>query len=108
MSNRQVQKMFQLMASGEAVEVASPMASVKKLARLAFVAQQFGYEYADVRQGGGHNGGLKMLIVPDPGPMPGSGPLRTGPSFRRPPVVGPCRPSCPTPWSSSRRGSTST
>ncbi|MEU8863748.1 hypothetical protein [Streptomyces umbrinus] len=68
MSNRQVQKMFQLMASGEAVEVASPMASVKKLARLAFVAQQFGYEYADVRQGGGHNGGLKMLIVPDPGP----------------------------------------
>ncbi|MGI3230303.1 hypothetical protein ACRJ4B_48075 [Streptomyces sp. GTA36] len=69
MSNRQVQKMFQLMASGEAVEVASPMASVKKLARLAFVAQQFGYEYADVRQGGGHNGGLKMLIVPDPGPQ---------------------------------------
>ncbi|MEV2195741.1 hypothetical protein AB0I02_32935 [Streptomyces phaeochromogenes] len=68
MSNRQVQKMFRLMASGEAVEVASPMASVKKLARLAFVAQQFGYEYADVRQGGGHNGGLKMLIVPDPGP----------------------------------------
>ncbi|WP_419666438.1 hypothetical protein [Streptomyces sp. 2-1] len=68
MSNRQLQKMFQLMASGEAVEVASPMASVKKLARLAFVAQQFGYEYADVRQGGGHNGGLKMLIVPDPGP----------------------------------------
>ena len=68
MTNRQVQKMFQLMASGEAVEVASPMASVKKLARLAFVAQQFGYEYADVRQGGGHNSGLKMLIVPDPGP----------------------------------------
>ncbi|MCX5605852.1 hypothetical protein OOK29_47900 [Streptomyces phaeochromogenes] len=68
MSNRQVQKMFQLMASGEAVEVTSPMASVKKLARLAFVAQQFGYEYADVRQGGGHNGALKMLIVPDPGP----------------------------------------
>ncbi|MFI6276285.1 hypothetical protein [Streptomyces sp. NPDC050988] len=68
MSNRQVQKMFQLMASGEAVEVTSAMASVKKLARLAFVAQQFGYEYADVRQGGGHNGALKMLIVPDPGP----------------------------------------
>ncbi|MGW2287256.1 hypothetical protein [Streptomyces phaeochromogenes] len=68
MSNRQVQKMFQLMASGEAVEVTSPMASVKKLARLAFVAQQFGYEYADVRQGGGHNGALKMLVVPDPGP----------------------------------------
>lgn len=68
MSNRQVQKMFRLMASGEAVEVSSPMASVKKLARLAFVAQQFGYEYADVRQGGGHNGALRMLIVPGPSP----------------------------------------
>ncbi|MDQ1028871.1 hypothetical protein QF035_006453 [Streptomyces umbrinus] len=68
MSNRQVQKMFRLMASGEAVEVSSPMASVKKLARLAFVAQQFGYEYADVRQGGGHNSALRMLIVPDPSP----------------------------------------
>ncbi|MFD3313958.1 hypothetical protein [Streptomyces sp. NPDC058694] len=68
MSNRQVQKMFQLMAGGGAVEVTSAMASVKKLARLAFVAQQFGYEYADVRQGGGHNGALKMLIVPDPSP----------------------------------------
>ncbi|MEU5343265.1 MULTISPECIES: hypothetical protein [unclassified Streptomyces] len=67
MSNRQVQKMFRLMASGEAVEVTSPMASVKKLARLAFVAQQFGYEYADVRQGGGRNSALRMLIVPDPG-----------------------------------------
>ncbi|MGW3422138.1 hypothetical protein [Streptomyces phaeochromogenes] len=68
MSNRQLQKMFQLMASGEAVEVTSPMASVKKLARLAFVAQQFGYEYAEMRQGGGHNSALRMLIVPDPSP----------------------------------------
>jgi len=55
MSKRQVQKMLRLMASGEAVELTSPMASVKKLARLAFIAQQFGYEYADVRQGGGRN-----------------------------------------------------
>ncbi|WP_406352619.1 hypothetical protein [Streptomyces sp. NBC_00658] len=45
------------------------MASVKKLARLAFIAQQFGYEYADVRQGGGRNNALKMIIVPDPGPQ---------------------------------------
>ncbi|MEU4009389.1 hypothetical protein [Streptomyces pseudogriseolus] len=65
MSKRQTQKMLQLMASGEPVELTSPMASVKKLARLAFVAQQFGYEYADVRQGGGNNSQLKMLIVPD-------------------------------------------
>ncbi|MFC9828583.1 hypothetical protein ACFVI5_14470 [Streptomyces albogriseolus] len=69
MSKRQTQKMLQLMASGGPVELTSPMASVKKLARLAFVAQQFGYEYADVRQGGGNNSQLKMLIVPDPSPQ---------------------------------------
>jgi len=69
MSKRQVQKMLQLMAAGEPVELTSAMASVKKLARLAFIAQQFGYEYADVRQGGGRNGSLKMLILPDPGPQ---------------------------------------
>ncbi|MDN3269275.1 hypothetical protein [Streptomyces sp. MA15] len=70
MSKRQTQKMLRLMASGEPVQLTSPMASVKKLARLAFVAQQFGYEYADVRQGGGgNNGKLTMLIVPDPSPQ---------------------------------------
>ncbi|MCG8967277.1 hypothetical protein [Streptomyces sp. CL12-4] len=69
MSKRQIQKMLRLMASGEPVELTSAMASVKKLARLAFVAQQFGYEYADVRQGGGNNSRLTMLIVPDPSPQ---------------------------------------
>ncbi|MEU3659559.1 hypothetical protein AB0E77_07295 [Streptomyces sp. NPDC032940] len=69
MSKRQTQKMLRLMASGEPVELTSPMASVKKLARLAFIAQQFGYEYADVRQGGGNNSQLRMLIVPDPSPQ---------------------------------------
>ncbi|MFI1033499.1 hypothetical protein [Streptomyces sp. NPDC020951] len=69
MSKRQIQKMLRLMAGGEPVELTSPMASVKKLARLAFVAQQFGYEYADVRQGGGRNTALVMLILPDPSPQ---------------------------------------
>ncbi|MFD5637099.1 hypothetical protein ACFWJM_23580 [Streptomyces sp. NPDC127077] len=69
MSKRQIRKMFRLMAQGQAVQLTSPMASVKKLARLAFVAQQFGYEYADVRQGSGRNNALTMLIVPDPGPQ---------------------------------------
>ncbi|MFF5957702.1 hypothetical protein [Streptomyces luteogriseus] len=69
MSKRQMQKMLRLMASGEPVELTSPMASVKKLARLAFVAQQFGYEYADVRQSSGRNGALTMLILPDPSPQ---------------------------------------
>lgn len=61
--------MFRLMATGEPVQLTSPMASVKKLARIAFLAQQFGYEYADVRQGSGRNNALTMLIVPDPAPQ---------------------------------------
>ncbi|MGX1222289.1 hypothetical protein [Streptomyces ambofaciens] len=69
MSKRQTQKMLQLMASGEAVQLTSRMSSVKKLAKLAFVAQQFGYEYADVRQSGGNNAALTMLLVPDPSPQ---------------------------------------
>ncbi|MFJ7332801.1 hypothetical protein ACIQU3_30640 [Streptomyces sp. NPDC101110] len=69
MSKRQTRKMLRLMAGGEPVELTSPMASVKKLARLAFVAQQFGYEYADVRQSNGRSGALTMLLVPDPSPQ---------------------------------------
>ncbi|MFJ6069709.1 hypothetical protein ACIQFU_02510 [Streptomyces sp. NPDC093065] len=69
MSKRQTQKMLQLMASGEPVQLTSRMSSVKKLAKLAFVAQQFGYEYADVRQSGGNNAALTMLLVPDPAPQ---------------------------------------
>ncbi|MFF1324655.1 hypothetical protein ACGFY0_24945 [Streptomyces chartreusis] len=69
MSKRQVQKMLRLIATGEPVELTSPMASVKKLAKLAFIAQQFGYEYLDVRQSGGRNNALVMLIVPDPSPQ---------------------------------------
>lgn len=68
-SKRQVQKMLRLIATGEPVELTSPMASVKKLARLAFIAQQFGYEYMDVRQSGGRNNALVMLIAPDPSPQ---------------------------------------
>ncbi|MEU2426068.1 hypothetical protein ABZ619_34520 [Streptomyces sp. NPDC007851] len=69
MSARQVRKMFQLMASGEPVELTNAWASVKKLARLAFVAQQFGYEYADARRTGSRNSVLKLLIVPDHSPQ---------------------------------------
>lgn len=68
MSKRQIRKMFQLMGSGEAVELTSAMASVKKLSRLACIAEQFGYQYVDTRQSGGRNGALKMYIVPDPSP----------------------------------------
>ncbi|MEU0830413.1 hypothetical protein [Streptomyces sp. NPDC005969] len=70
MSKRHVRKMLRQMASGEPVQVTSAMASMKKLAQLGFFAQQFGYEYADVKQGGGPQGnGFVMLIVPDPSPQ---------------------------------------
>ncbi|MCX5421174.1 hypothetical protein [Streptomyces sp. NBC_00078] len=69
MSKRQVRNMLRLMAGGEPVELTSPMASVKKLSRLAFVAQQFGYEYVDARHTGSRNNALKMLIAPDPNPQ---------------------------------------
>ncbi|MGW2958356.1 hypothetical protein ACWDGI_07695 [Streptomyces sp. NPDC001220] len=69
MSARQVRKMLGLMAGGEPVELTNAWASVKKLARLAFIAQQFGYEYADARHTGSRNNVLKMLIVPDHSPQ---------------------------------------
>ncbi|WP_406436393.1 hypothetical protein OHB00_20755 [Streptomyces sp. NBC_00631] len=69
MSARQTRKMFQLMAGGEPVEITNSWGSVKKLARLAFVAQQFGYEYADARHTGSRNNVLKLLIVPDHSPQ---------------------------------------
>ncbi|MET9758554.1 hypothetical protein ABZ016_05770 [Streptomyces sp. NPDC006372] len=69
MSKKHVRKMLRRMASGEPVEVAPAIATLTKLSRLAFIAQQLGYEYADIRQGGGPQGnGYVMLIVPDPSP----------------------------------------
>ncbi|MEU5598131.1 hypothetical protein [Streptomyces sp. NPDC020298] len=61
--------MLRLMASGESVELTSAMSSVKRLARVAFFAQQFGYEYADARYGGSRNNVLKLVVVPDHSPQ---------------------------------------
>ncbi|WP_436740384.1 hypothetical protein [Streptomyces sp. BBFR102] len=67
-SKKQVRKMFELMGHGQPIVLTSPMASVKKLAKLACTAQQFGYEYIDVRQGGGRSSALQMYLAPDPSP----------------------------------------
>ncbi|MFD4986622.1 hypothetical protein [Streptomyces sp. NPDC058374] len=67
-SKKQVRELFELMGHGQPVVLTSPMASVKKLAGLACIAQQFGYEYVDVRQGGGRNSALHMHLAPDPSP----------------------------------------
>lgn len=69
MGGRHVRKMVRRMESGEPVRVAPAMATMKKLTRLAFYAEQFGYAYADVRQGGGPQGhGYVLMLVPDPRP----------------------------------------
>ncbi|MFE9459733.1 hypothetical protein [Streptomyces californicus] len=60
------QKMLRLMASGEPVKLTLSMTTMKRLTRLAFIAQQFGYAYADLRQG---SGAMVMWLVPDPGPQ---------------------------------------
>ncbi|MFC7260452.1 hypothetical protein [Streptomyces lutosisoli] len=84
---RQERKLFQLMASGEPVRLTSPMASVKKLGRLAFIAQQFGYEYADVRQAGGRNNALVSRSQSPPPvshtPTPTGSPRSNSPSSNR-------------------------
>ncbi|MGW5969793.1 hypothetical protein [Streptomyces sp. NPDC055186] len=69
MGKRNVRKMLRRMASGEPVEVEPAMATLNTLARLAFVAQQFGYEYVDIRQGGSQGKSYVMSIVPDPSPQ---------------------------------------
>jgi hypothetical protein len=66
MSKRHVCKMLRDMATGEPVKVTSARASIRELARLACIAEQFGHTYADARQGGGPQGkGMVMALVPD-------------------------------------------
>ncbi|MDG4863429.1 hypothetical protein P8605_35340, partial [Streptomyces sp. T-3] len=67
MSQGQINKLFQLMAGGEAVEFTSKSAMVKKLARLSFIAEEFGYQYADTVSMG--QDGTRLLLLPDPSPQ---------------------------------------
>ncbi|MFF2304448.1 hypothetical protein ACFVVP_18320 [Streptomyces sp. NPDC058128] len=57
--------MLRLMAGGEPVELLTGAAGYKKLARLAWLAEQFGYEYADLRQ---MDKRFILVLVPDPRP----------------------------------------
>ncbi|MER5966694.1 hypothetical protein [Streptomyces sp. NPDC002057] len=66
MGDKNMQKMLRLMASGEPVTLILST-SMKKLTRFAFIAQQFGYEYADLKTGSG--GWCTMWLVPDPSPQ---------------------------------------
>lgn len=55
--------MLRKMESGEPVELSVSMTTMKGLTRLAFLAQQFGYEYADLNQ---VDNRFALRIVPDP------------------------------------------
>ncbi|MET8530958.1 hypothetical protein ABZV67_03085 [Streptomyces sp. NPDC005065] len=65
MSKQDVRKMLREMATGEPVQVTSGMSSIDKIAELGVVAEQFGYQYADVRRGNGY----VMSLVADLGPQ---------------------------------------
>ncbi|MER5685527.1 hypothetical protein [Streptomyces sp. NPDC002205] len=65
MSKQDVRKMLREMATGEPVQVTSGMSSIDKIAELGAVAEQFGYQYADVRRGNGY----VMSLVVDLGPQ---------------------------------------
>lgn len=64
-SKQDVRKMLREMATGEPVQVTSGMSSIDKIAELGVVAEQFGYQYADVRRGNGY----VMSLVADLGPQ---------------------------------------
>lgn len=57
--------MLRRLAGGEPVEFYARMISFKGLTRLAFLAEQFGYAYADLRQG---EQGFTLYLVPDSRP----------------------------------------
>jgi hypothetical protein len=59
--------MLRKMAGGEPVQIIISMTTMKGLSRLAFIAEQFGYEYADLQQTGDNR--FALLIVPDPSPQ---------------------------------------
>lgn len=60
--------MLRKIASGERVRITRRTGSVRSLARLAFVAEQFGYAYADAGLGGFKSAELVLELVPDPRP----------------------------------------
>src|SRR3954465_3378010 len=58
--------MLREMASGEPVRMTVSGWSWKRLARLAFIAEQFGYQYADLQMTSDNK--FALFIAPDPSP----------------------------------------
>ncbi|MFD8645293.1 hypothetical protein ACFV14_33885 [Streptomyces zaomyceticus] len=66
MGRRLERKMLRKLEGGEPVELHTRSTTYKGLARLAFLAEQFGYEYADLRQ---EDKSFTLHLVPDPRPQ---------------------------------------
>ncbi|WNM35655.1 hypothetical protein RKE30_37515 [Streptomyces sp. Li-HN-5-11] len=62
MGDRRVRKMLRRMEGGQPLRIQAGTASVRKCARLAWYAEQFGYEYVDLFGTG--QGGYTLLLVP--------------------------------------------
>lgn len=58
--------MLRKMESGEPLRLAFGMSTMKGLTRLAFLAEQFGYEYLDLNTSGDNK--MVLRLVPDPSP----------------------------------------
>ncbi|WP_105971833.1 hypothetical protein [Streptomyces geranii] len=67
MAKKLVRKMLRQMESGQPVRLTISMMTWKKLTRLAYFAEQFGYEYANVYTSSDYK--TVLTIVPDPRPQ---------------------------------------
>ncbi|MFI6340506.1 hypothetical protein [Streptomyces sp. NPDC050535] len=67
MSKKYVRRMLRQMESGEPVQLTIAMMTMKGLARLAFLAEEFGYAYADVQMTGDNK--VVLSVVPDSSPQ---------------------------------------
>lgn len=68
MSKKHVRTMMRAMAAGETVTITRSTGSIRGLARLAFLAEQFGYAYAGAGLGGFQGEETVLKLVPDPRP----------------------------------------
>ncbi|MEV7287973.1 hypothetical protein AB0O01_25965 [Streptomyces sp. NPDC093252] len=64
MRKRLVKRMFREMAEGRPVRLTVRFAGLRTMARLACLAEQFGYRYADASQGREE---MYLMLRPDPG-----------------------------------------
>ncbi|MGW7208979.1 hypothetical protein ACWGIZ_36440, partial [Streptomyces sp. NPDC054837] len=93
---RHIRKMLRRMGGGEPVQATTGLGTTKGLARLAFYAEQFGYEYVSAQQ---LDRKYAIRIVPANGPAAPPAPaaarhVKNAPPPPSAPPPPPCRPRC--------------